>query len=191
MNNDFNSRLAKGKRTEANVAHYAPQFGWTVFGIGGIGFEEIPTLISKNDEGDLEHTKAPDLIMEKWPLQAIALEAKSMKTYDGSFIVDVRRLDYIRKWEQLKRQLVIWVIERSDNDNELICASTEKLLTSYHTYDPTSTKYKSTKLEPTYLYWPEVFIPFRKVVETQLSHIQITQSMYLPSSKEDGELIQV
>ena len=189
MSLGFNQRLEKGKQTEARVAHFAAEFGWNVEGIGSIGSRKAPSLISTNSEGDFEYTRSPDLIMEKWPLQPIALEAKSKKTYSGSIKIDEIRMEYLRKWSQLKRQLVIWVIERSDHDNELVCASTEKLWASYHTYDPESTKYNSAVLEPTFLFFPEVFIPFRRVVETQLNHIQITQNMYLPSEKGELQLI--
>lgn len=186
----FKDRLTKGQRTEAIVAHYASKYGWTVDGIGAIGSpNKAPSLITTNSEGDFEYTRSPDLVMEKWPLQPIAIEVKSKKTYNGSIKIDEERMEYIRKWSQLKRQLVIWVIERSDHDNELVCASTEKLWSSYHTYDPYSTKFESSELQPTFLFFPEVFVPFKRVLETQLNHIQMTQSMYLPNKEGEMELI--
>jgi hypothetical protein len=185
----FNQRLEKGKRTEAIVAHYASKFGWTVDAIGSIGDQKAPSLITTNEAGEFEYTRSPDLVMEKWPLQPIAIEVKEKKTYNGSILLDEERMEYIRKWSQLKRQLVIWVIQRTDHDNELVCASTEKLWASYHTYNPESTKYKSTELQPTFLFFPDVFIPFRRVLETQLNHIQMTQNMYLPNEKGEMQLI--
>ena len=110
----FKDRLTKGQRTEAIVAHYASKYGWTVDGIGAIGSpNKAPSLITTNAEGDFEYTRSPDLVMEKWPLQPIAIEVKSKKTYNGSIKIDEERMEYIRKWSQNHYDVTVFTFYKS------------------------------------------------------------------------------
>ena len=189
MSHGFKKRLEIGNNAQARVAEYVANYGWTTDGIGSIGNENVPVSYAKNDAGELEHFKAPDLTIEKrnWPF-SITIEVKCKTPYRGKYWIDESRLDYITKWALMKERLVLWVIEDESKGRELLCASNDKLNTAQREYNPFSKDIHGGP-EPTWLYEESVFVPLKDAVTAQLECFQTTRSLYLPDETGRTQLI--